>query len=121
MNRVEPFYSEVGLRIQALRNQNGMSQEQLGRRLDPPVTRASIANIEAGKQRVLAHTLVQLAEVLDVELSALLPAACLKQRYVASPGQGNVEAELAEKLGLPKKDVRQLAARLKKAAGGRKS
>ena len=121
MNQVEPFYSEVGLRIQALRNQNGMSQEQLGRRLDPPVTRASIANIEAGKQRVLAHTLVQLAEAFDVELGALLPAPQHKRAEASSPGRGNVEEELAEKLGLPKKDIKQLAARLKKAAGGRKS
>lgn len=121
MTQVEPFYSEVGLLIQALRNKNGMSQEQLGRQLDPPVTRASIANIEAGKQRVLAHTLVQLADALDVELEALLPTARHKQREVPRPARRNVEVELAEKLGLPKKDIKQLAARLKKAVEGRKS
>lgn len=121
MKRVEPFYTEVGQRIQALRNENGMSQEQLGRQLIPPVTRASIANIESGKQRVLAHTLVQLAEALKVELGALLPGA--RQQQGKSPGTTgrSVEEELAEKLGLPNKDIKQLAARLKKAAGGRKS
>jgi len=121
MTRVEPFYSEVGLRIQALRNQNGMSQEQLGRQLDPPVTRASIANIEAGKQRVLAHTLVQLADAFDVELGALIPAARPKQSESLRPARGNFEEELAEKLGLPKKDIKQLTARLKKAVGERNS
>lgn len=121
MKRVEPFYSEVGQRIQALRNENGMSQEQLGRRLEPPVTRASIANIEAGKQRVLAHTLVQLAGALEVELAAILPDARQKRVEAQGPARGNVEEELAEKLGLSKKDIKQLAARLKKAAGGRKS
>lgn len=121
MKRVEPFYTEVGQRIQALRNENGMSQEQLGRRLIPPVTRASIANIESGKQRVLAHTLVQLAEALKVELNALLPGARQQQGKSLGPARRSVEEELAEKLGLPNKDIKQLAARLKKAAGGRKS
>lgn len=121
MNRVEPFYTEVGLRIQAHRNQNGMSQEQLGRKLEPPVTRASIANIEAGKQRVLAHTLVQLADALEVELRDLLPSETHKKREAPRPAGGRVEEELAEKLGLPRKDIRQLAARLKNAAGGRKT
>lgn len=85
------------------------------------MTRASIANIEAGKQRVLAHTLVQLADALEVELSDLLPAETYKKREMVQPAGGRVEEELAEKLGLPRKDIEQLAARLKNAAGGRKT
>jgi transcriptional regulator with XRE-family HTH domain len=40
--------------------------------LSPPVTRASIANLELGRQRVLVHTLVQLAHILDVPAAELL-------------------------------------------------
>jgi len=50
-----------------------MTQEQLGKLLVPKVTRASIANIETGKQRVLAKTLVDLATALKVDVHDLLP------------------------------------------------
>ena len=85
-----------------------MSQESLGLALKPQVTRASIANIEAGKQRILTHTLVQLAEVLDVDLSALLPNR--NSRPVSPPG--HVEAKLAEH-NVPRKTIRKLSAQMK--------
>lgn len=39
--------------------------------MTPAMTRASVANIETGKQRVLAHTLIQLSLVLDVSVDDL--------------------------------------------------
>lgn len=66
------FYEGFGGRIRLLRKRKELTQEQLGARLVPQVTRASIANIESGKQRVLAHTLAQLAEALDVTADDLL-------------------------------------------------
>src|SRR5579884_472830 len=36
----ERFYVEVGRRIQGLRSSKGLTQAELGLRLDPPVTRA---------------------------------------------------------------------------------
>lgn len=71
--QIEPFYAEVGRRIQHLRARAGLTQDGLGARLQPRMTRASIANIEAGKQRVLAKTLVDLSSALSVEVSELLP------------------------------------------------
>lgn len=109
MKNVEPFYEEVGRRIQKRRSAQGMSQEALGRKLVPPVTRASIANIEGGQQRVLAHTLVQFAEALDLELTELIPP--LRQEG-QQPHTKKVEAELAEKLKLPKKEIKKLTARI---------
>jgi transcriptional regulator with XRE-family HTH domain len=111
MPNIEPFYIEVGQRIQDLRSQRGLTQEDLGRSLVPRVTRASIANIETGKQRMLAHTLVQLADVLDVKLGELLPP----QQESSNSAMRNVEEELEQKLSLPKKDVKKLAAKLKAA------
>jgi len=69
--RVENFYLLLGARVRAIRQQKGLTQEQLGSRLTPTMTRASVANIETGKQRVLAHTLVQLASALSVALDDL--------------------------------------------------
>jgi hypothetical protein len=39
------------------------------------LTRTAIANIETGKQRVLAHTLVEIARVVGVLLGDLVPDA----------------------------------------------
>jgi transcriptional regulator with XRE-family HTH domain len=69
----EPFYRLLGATIAASRVRGGMSQQQLGDLLTPRVTRACVANIESGKQRVLVHTLVQIAEALGMAPSELLP------------------------------------------------
>jgi transcriptional regulator with XRE-family HTH domain len=87
---IEPFYRGMGKRIQEARERAGLTQEQLGRRLTPPMTRASIANIESAKQRVLCHTLVALCDVLSVPTSEIL---------IASESAGTIEAELKRKLG----------------------
>ena len=67
------FYAALGRRIQAQRR-GRLTQEQLAARLDPPLTRAAIANIEAGKQGVLVYTLVQIATHLGVLAADLLPS-----------------------------------------------
>jgi transcriptional regulator with XRE-family HTH domain len=116
MKPIEPFYVEVGRRIQKLRNTRQLSQEALGLKLDPAVTRASIANIEAGKQRILAHTLVQIADALDAELAEI----ALADRPITRTAQESlvpdekVEAELAEKLQLSPERAKKLTAKMKK-------
>jgi transcriptional regulator with XRE-family HTH domain len=103
------FYEGLGRRLHALRKRKGLTQEQLGARLAPQMTRASIANIESGKQRVLAHTLLQFAAALDVGADDLLrdpapaPDETLKEAVDARL-QGRVSPEqltqLIRKLGL---------------------
>lgn len=107
-NDIEPIYAEIGRRIQGRRNKLGVTQETLGSKLKPKVTRASIANIEGGKQRILAHTLLQLAETLDVEIAELFPK---NKKQVASTS--HVEAELAKKLNLPRQKIKKLSKQLK--------
>jgi transcriptional regulator with XRE-family HTH domain len=68
---IEAFYAQFGERVSNMRTRRRWSQEDLGRRLDPPLTRASIANIESGKQRVLAHRVLQIAQALMVPVGAL--------------------------------------------------
>lgn len=102
---VEDFYADLGQRLRALRNQKGLTQQQLGARLVPAVTRASIANIETGKQRVLAHTLLQLADAVGVPLKELLPSR-------TGDAKESLRDELQRKLGLPDDKIARLAEKL---------
>lgn len=72
MASIEEFYRHLGAQVRRCRLDRGLTQEAIAARLVPRVTRASIANLELGRQRVLAHTLMQLAEILDVPLAELL-------------------------------------------------
>lgn len=67
------LYRLVGGRLRTIRERKRprMSQQTLANRVD--MTRASIVNIEAGRQRPPLHVLWQIAETLDVTLVDLLP------------------------------------------------
>jgi transcriptional regulator with XRE-family HTH domain len=86
-----------------------MTQQQLGLSLQPPATRASVANIESGKQRVLAHTLVQLAAALEAEVADLLTF----RTSAASAADVRIAHELQVKVGLAQRQVREITAHLK--------
>lgn len=109
MIEADPFYSALGQRVQDHRNALKFTQEQLGAQLIPPVTRASIANIEAGKQGVLAHTLVQLARVLKVTVLDLLP---MESSAENAGFRDQVRVELGEKLGVSADEVTRITERL---------
>ncbi len=109
MADLDAFYASLGRRIQDLRNARGLTQEQLGSRIVPAVTRASIANIEAGKQGVLTHTLVQLARALATTPQDLLP----KELSDEDPAlRDRVQNELAKKLSVPAEASRRLTDKL---------
>lgn len=95
---IEAFYRELGRVVRQRRIKLEWSQERLGGALATPMTRASIANIESGKQRVLAHTLVELAVALRVDVSDFLPATAATMA-VAQPASA-LKAELERKLPL---------------------
>ena len=90
-----------------------MTQEQLGKKLVPTLTRASVSNIETGKQRILAHMLVEIAAVLETTIDELVTT---KQR--AAPAVPDIGAELAAKLPISAAEVRKLTSKL--AASGRR-
>lgn len=89
---LDRFYVEVGRRIQGLRSTKGLSQAELGLRLEPPVTRASIANLENGRQRLLLHTFVQIARILECEFQDLVPAD------IRPPADRDLQTEVASEL-----------------------
>ncbi|MEV6831872.1 helix-turn-helix transcriptional regulator [Amycolatopsis sp. NPDC051102] len=67
---IDRFYGEVGQLVQAARTQAGLSQTDLGDRIG--LTRSSIANLEAGRQRIRLHILALIADALRMKLSELI-------------------------------------------------
>jgi transcriptional regulator with XRE-family HTH domain len=69
----ELLYQLVGERIRRRRERLSprMSQAKLAQRLG--VSRASVVNIEAGRQHAPLHVLWRIAEELDTEVALLLP------------------------------------------------
>lgn len=106
--KVEPFYVALGLKVQAVRKRRKMKQQELGGTISPPLTRAAIANIEGGKQRVRVHTLWEIARVLGVSPMELVPTA--KEESERLSRQRAVEADLAKWIPeLPKERLQQLS------------
>jgi transcriptional regulator with XRE-family HTH domain len=69
MLRQAGYYRELGQRIQRTRRGLGLTQEGLAGMVG--LTRTSMVNIERGRQKVLAHTLVKLARSLKVTIDVL--------------------------------------------------
>lgn len=69
---LEQIYRTIGERIRTRRTELGFSQTQLGQKVS--LTRSSIANIEAGRQRPMIHTIMQIADELNLEPPELLPS-----------------------------------------------
>lgn len=69
--RIDMVYRQVGKRIGELRKRRNLTQEQLANAVG--LQRTSITNIEMGRQKVLLHTLFELASVLRVCVEDLLP------------------------------------------------
>lgn len=65
------FYAEFGRRVRRARQRQRLTQAEVARSLG--LTRASIANVESGRQRLLVHQVAQLAALLDTRVSQLIP------------------------------------------------
>jgi transcriptional regulator with XRE-family HTH domain len=71
MTDLVELYREVGRRLRQARETQGLSQEKLAGQLK--LSRASIVNIEAGRQRAPLHLLWQISEALGTDLGLLIP------------------------------------------------
>ena len=67
----DELYSEVGKRIREAREKRGLTQADLASAI--ALTRSSITNIEQGRQRLLLHTLCEVAVALHEEPHNLVP------------------------------------------------
>jgi transcriptional regulator with XRE-family HTH domain len=75
--RTETLYAEIGTRVRRVRVGQKITQDVLAERVG--LTRTSITNVEAGRQKVQVHTLVEIAEALGVGVGELLPAGKREQ------------------------------------------
>ena len=69
--KVDDFYAELGRRIAAARKSHDLTQGELADIVQ--LTRTSVTNIEKGRQKVLAHTVLGFATALGMNISQLLP------------------------------------------------
>jgi transcriptional regulator with XRE-family HTH domain len=65
------FYQDFGLRIKKKRLKAGFSQQGVADSVG--LSRTTLTNIESGRQNVLLHTFVDIAEALGTEPKDLLP------------------------------------------------
>ena len=65
------LYKRLGSTIKTRRRALGLTQKQLAQQLG--ISRASLANVETGRQRVLVDQLFEFASQLKVNLRELLP------------------------------------------------
>lgn len=74
---VSHIYLYIGAAIRRRRKELGMTQEQLASLME--TSRASLANIEIGRQNVLVHQLFNFAASLNIQLEQLLPPAPVRR------------------------------------------
>jgi transcriptional regulator with XRE-family HTH domain len=67
----ESLYVAVGERMREARDKSGLTQEQIGIQLG--MTRANVANLEAGKTAIMLQHVYNLALYLEIPVSRLLP------------------------------------------------
>jgi hypothetical protein len=72
----------------------------------------SVANIEGGNQRILSHTLVQLAAALNIEATDILPP---KPETSVANNNSQITNELVTKLGISVSAAKKLAGKAKKS------
>ena len=65
------FYRAFGVKLARARKKSKLKQEALA--IAVGLSRTSITNIERGRQPVQFHLVIELAEILDVNLTMLMP------------------------------------------------
>ncbi len=70
MSAIELVHRQVGLRMESIRTALGITQDDLAKRCK--YSRASIANMETGRQRFLLDTIEEVAKALGTTPKNLL-------------------------------------------------
>jgi transcriptional regulator with XRE-family HTH domain len=65
------FLKMLGSRVKAIREEQGISQDQLGYECE--MSRVNISRIENGQIGTAVHKLLHIAEALDIDVRDLLP------------------------------------------------
>jgi transcriptional regulator with XRE-family HTH domain len=73
------FYQQLGRAVAKRRNELRLTQAQVGEALG--LTRASLANLENGRQRIMVHQLFRLVEILQLKsILDLVPAVWISEK-----------------------------------------
>ncbi|MCX6238800.1 MAG: helix-turn-helix transcriptional regulator [Bacteroidia bacterium] len=97
------LYIAIGLKIKEIRQAKGMNQESFARSLN--LTRASIANIEQGRQRATIHLIYDICKKTEVNITDILPviqkgdellAMWQKRIEIAAKGDSNDTKKLKD-------------------------
>ena len=89
------LYQVVGDRVRRARNRAGLTQMALAEDLD--VSRASVVNIEKGRQRPPLHLLWSLAERLGLEAVDLIPTQ-EQLAHLARQSGGSISPTLLDRI-----------------------
>ena len=91
----DELYRELGRRIRQARERNGegLSQDALAKQLG--ISRASVVNIEAGRQRAPLHLLWQIAQLLGTDLTSLIPR---NEELLAPAIHERIDREMIKKI-----------------------
>jgi transcriptional regulator with XRE-family HTH domain len=65
------LYQQIGLLIREQRKRHNFTQDHIAKQIN--MSRAAIANIEAGRQQLLVHQLYGIAKALEIEFTSLIP------------------------------------------------
>ncbi len=89
----EDFYVQLGLLIRKARVDAHLTQQELAD--DLFISRTSLTNIEKGNQRILVHTLIDIAQSLGIKPNKLLTddIAITRSRAIAKVSGGRAKKE----------------------------
>src|SRR5437868_7198023 len=95
MARITALYVRFGELFRKHREAKPLTQEQVSKMVG--LSRTSIANIEAGRQKILLHQLLDLAAAVEIHPSALIP----EETAISDPEIERVLATLRPRLKDP--------------------
>jgi DNA-binding XRE family transcriptional regulator len=93
MTDFDEVYRVLGRKVRQTREVQRMSQDLLAQHLG--ISRASMVNIEAGRQRAPLHLLWQIAEVLHSKLIELIPTP---DEVAVRPNQPLLDEEVIDQI-----------------------
>ena len=93
MTDFDEVYRVLGRKVRQMREVERMSQDSLAQHLG--ISRASMVNIEAGRQRAPLHLLWQIAEVLHSKLIEFIPTP---DEVAVRPNQGLLDREVIDQI-----------------------
>jgi transcriptional regulator with XRE-family HTH domain len=106
------FYKLVGAKVRSARIASGVSQALLAEQVG--LTRSSVANLEAARQRTSLYHFVLISRALRTDVSRLLPDEPNHHESHVSP---NLQNELFDSPETAQEFVRGAVARLRSSGG----